>query len=279
MSIYAEIAQYIVANLDEDLTLDAISAHFGIPKFRLHRQFRKELGDTLGQYVLRHRLERAADALVLHQANVLQIALEVGFANHETFTRAFRRYFGIPPHSFRKSGRWRNHVVSNASGKTGVIHWHLSKSRLQKLASVPIVTTRHIGTYQETPVSLWIDLADTLEVKNVGYDLCVGIGYDPDGANSRFDAGLSVSEARVATGELPSGWYGVCTYVGPLSRMGEAYPQVYQQAAMLEDCSMIGLPVIEVYHESLVDGPHVDITRRTDIYVPVKYTPVAINSS
>jgi AraC-like DNA-binding protein len=34
---------------------------------------------------------------------VLEVALETGFENHETFTRAFRTRFGVTPSVFRKN--------------------------------------------------------------------------------------------------------------------------------------------------------------------------------
>jgi AraC family transcriptional regulator len=47
-------------------------------------------------------LDRAAWLLLTSGATVLDIALETGFENHETFTRAFRTRFGVTPSVFRK---------------------------------------------------------------------------------------------------------------------------------------------------------------------------------
>jgi len=35
---------------------------------------------------------------------VLEVALSIGFRSHGTFSRAFRRYFGVSPETFRKNG-------------------------------------------------------------------------------------------------------------------------------------------------------------------------------
>jgi hypothetical protein len=50
----------------------------------------------------RLRLERGAFRLLSHESNLLDIALECGFQNHETFSRAFRRRFGKSPGNYRE---------------------------------------------------------------------------------------------------------------------------------------------------------------------------------
>ena len=70
-----------------------------------HRQFHRlmvqVLGETPGTHQRRLRLDRGAWLLLTSRATVLDVALETGFENHETFTRAFRTRFGITPSAFR----------------------------------------------------------------------------------------------------------------------------------------------------------------------------------
>jgi AraC-like DNA-binding protein len=70
-----------------------------------HRQFHRlmvqVLGETPGTHQRRLRLDRGAWLLLTSRATVLDVALETGFENHETFTRAFRTRFGVTPSAFR----------------------------------------------------------------------------------------------------------------------------------------------------------------------------------
>ena len=61
-------------------------------------------GETPGAHQRRLRLDRGAYLLLTSRATILDIALETGFENHETFTRAFRARFQVTPSSFRKNG-------------------------------------------------------------------------------------------------------------------------------------------------------------------------------
>ena len=72
-----------------------------------HRQFHRlmvqVLGETPGTHQRRLRLDRGAWLLLTSRATVLDVALETGFENHETFTRAFRTRFGVTPSAFRQN--------------------------------------------------------------------------------------------------------------------------------------------------------------------------------
>jgi AraC family transcriptional regulator len=91
---------YIEAHLDQDISLEEIarSAHSSL--FWFHRIFTALLGDSLGEYVRKRRLNRAAEDLVYIQNRIIDIALNYGFSSHEAFTRSFVKYFGITPKPF-----------------------------------------------------------------------------------------------------------------------------------------------------------------------------------
>ena len=88
---------HIQANLDEDLSLDAVAKRVGLSSFHFHRLFRLAIGETLKQYTQRLRLERAANRLVIHDTTILDVALDSGFQSHETFSREFKRRFQVTP--------------------------------------------------------------------------------------------------------------------------------------------------------------------------------------
>jgi transcriptional regulator GlxA family with amidase domain len=69
---------------------------------QFHRLMVELLGETPGAHQRRLRLDRGAWLILTTRDTLLEIALEVGFENHETFTRAFRARFGATPSAFRK---------------------------------------------------------------------------------------------------------------------------------------------------------------------------------
>ena len=66
-------------------------------------ELRYSIGDTTKDFLTRLRLEKAALNLKHSQNDIGQIAFDCGYQNHETFTRAFKDYFGLSPIEYRNS--------------------------------------------------------------------------------------------------------------------------------------------------------------------------------
>ncbi len=96
-----ELLSGVYADLGSEQSLGSWSNHLGWSKFRLHRRFKKIMGETPRQHVHRLRLERAAASLVAGNDSVLTVAIAQGFGSHEVFNRAFRRRFRCSPTEYR----------------------------------------------------------------------------------------------------------------------------------------------------------------------------------
>ncbi|WP_332774671.1 AraC family transcriptional regulator [Polaromonas sp.] len=102
------VVDYISAHLVDTLDLATLAdvAHFS--PWHFHRVFQALTDETLADCVRRLRLEAAAQRLLATPAQpALHVAMEVGFASAEVFSRAFRAYFGVTPTAWRR-GAWRD---------------------------------------------------------------------------------------------------------------------------------------------------------------------------
>jgi transcriptional regulator GlxA family with amidase domain len=70
---------HIQANLDGDLSLAALSQNAGLSPSHFHRLFKAAIGETPRDYVMRLRVERGAFRLLLHDARLVDVALDCGF--------------------------------------------------------------------------------------------------------------------------------------------------------------------------------------------------------
>jgi len=82
--------------------IDTVARAIGTGARTLQRRL-AEAGATYERMLARTRLRAAAHLLENTNATVLDIALEVGYSDHAHFTRAFRRWTGVPPREFRRS--------------------------------------------------------------------------------------------------------------------------------------------------------------------------------
>jgi AraC family transcriptional regulator len=270
---------HIQANLDQDLSLAVLAKRVRLSQFHFHRLFRSAVGETLKQYTQRLRLERAANRLIIHDSTILDVALDSGFQNHETFSREFKRRFQVTPKSYREWGRGKMRASQlSATGLDELYKdFELSETRVAQLAQLHVAFIRHVGPYESVSDILWHKLADWAKSKRLPVDLTfLGIPQDAPGLTAperlRFDAAIVLpeefsSEGPIGHQVLNAAEFAVTTHVGHYRTLPKAYATIVHRAARLKGYQVGGLPCIEVYRTTRVDAKH-DINH-TEIYIPV----------
>jgi AraC family transcriptional regulator len=99
------VQDYIERNLEAPLSLEELSGVAFFSPFHFHRIFRAMTGETLGQFIWRVRVEKAAMKLYSNpKLSITTIAFECGFSGSATFARAFREAFGMSASEWRNGG-------------------------------------------------------------------------------------------------------------------------------------------------------------------------------
>ncbi|MEM9094791.1 MAG: helix-turn-helix domain-containing protein [Pseudomonadota bacterium] len=91
----ARAVDLMIATIDAPVPLAGIAAQIDVPVWKLDRLFRRHLQQSPGRYYLSLRLDRARDLLRNSHISVARIGSMCGFENPETFSRAYRRRFGV----------------------------------------------------------------------------------------------------------------------------------------------------------------------------------------
>jgi AraC family transcriptional regulator len=95
------VKDYIEANLDAALTIAELSEVVNLSTHHFSELFRKTIGLTPHQYVLKIRIERAMMLLQSTQHPIVTIAQQVGFQTQSHFTRIFRQHTQVTPKQYR----------------------------------------------------------------------------------------------------------------------------------------------------------------------------------
>ena len=95
------------ADLTDRPSLAELATAVGVHPVTLARAFRRTFGCTVGEYLRRLRIERAAGQLVSGSRPLAEIALSAGFADQSHFSNVFRRRIGISPSAYRREARGR----------------------------------------------------------------------------------------------------------------------------------------------------------------------------
>lgn len=98
-------AHCIESHATEPLSLDDVAEAAGVSSFHLVRIFRRAIGVTPHQYLMRVRLQHALALLRDTVRPVTEIAYEAGWSDLSNFIHIFRRDIGCSPRAFRRRDR------------------------------------------------------------------------------------------------------------------------------------------------------------------------------
>ncbi|MEK4563807.1 helix-turn-helix domain-containing protein [Alkalihalobacillus sp. FSL R5-0424] len=121
-----KIFEFVENHLHEPLNLDIVAAHSSFSKYHFHRIFRTSVGMTVKDYIRLRRLANASSALLYSNERILDIALYYQFETQESFTKAFKEIYKLPPGKYRKM---MTTIIKNMEGKemkTNIKGWFLS---------------------------------------------------------------------------------------------------------------------------------------------------------
>ena len=270
---------HIQAHLDQDLSLELLADRVQLSKYHFHQVFRQATGETPRSYVERLRLEWAALQLRIRRVGVLELALECGYQNHETFTRAFRARFTMSPRDYRQGWLRRERGTRRARFERApdlAPGAELSPTRIVRLARMTVGFIRHLGPYEQVSPDHFTRLLAWSRRRGDGTPLLLGIARDAPGitpaSKIRFDCCVQVPAAFDADGDVacqrtPAGEYAVTDYVGSWD-MGPAYASVFERLRDDPALDIIGLPAIEIYRTTRVGQR--DAMARASIAIPVR---------
>ena len=99
-NVVGRLVQYLNEHLDEDIPHDVLAAKYRMHPGYLSRLFKQEMGETLSEFLLRIKIEKAAELLKSGQYKVGEIASMVGYNASSYFSIMFKKYAGCSPREY-----------------------------------------------------------------------------------------------------------------------------------------------------------------------------------
>ncbi len=97
-----EIRDYIIDNVDDDVTLDELSKRFNISSTSIKNYFKTMYGKPLFTWRREYRLNQAAIYLENKNLTISEVAGMIGYQDHSKFTKAFKQYYNMTPTKYRR---------------------------------------------------------------------------------------------------------------------------------------------------------------------------------
>lgn len=109
-----EVKDYIDEHLYEDHSIRSLCQQFTVNREKLQVGFREIVKSTVHAYIVRRRIERAAQRLIESEDSVKAIALDSGYKKQRSFNKTFKSIYNLTPAGYRKLHQQRATSVSRA---------------------------------------------------------------------------------------------------------------------------------------------------------------------
>lgn len=274
------VCDYIDGNLDNNFSLEQLSAIAASSKYHFHRIFKSFMGISAMQYVLLARMKRASFRLAFEaDHSITNIALEAHFESLEAFSRAFSRLFGQSPSQFRNQPEWCS--------------WH-SKYEFHSLIKGECAMEVKIITFEERKVALiehkgspqlvyetaarFIDWRKSTGLSPIKSSETFGIPHsDPNSTPDdefQFDicgthkGDVPQNSYGVKSGVIPSGRCAVAIHEGSHNSIGDTVYYLYYQWLNINGEELRDFPCFFRYINFIHEVDECDLL--TEIYLPLK---------
>lgn len=89
--------------IDEPKSVEQVASRVGYSESHLRNLFRKKVGMSLGNYLRRIYIQRAASLIHHSEKNISEISEQCGFSSIYAFSRMFKSQMGLSPLAYRAS--------------------------------------------------------------------------------------------------------------------------------------------------------------------------------
>lgn len=202
----AQAIEFVEHHLKDQITVSDMAEAVSYSLYHFCRVFNRVVHHTPYDYLIRRRLSESARALVETEKRVIDIALDYGFNSPETFSRAFKRLFGLPPLQWRNRATLDRRVLMPRLTRRYLQHVNkgaglrpvLEEREALELVGLMTLVRSGRGVIRE----LWSALAQELqcggnEENGPGY----GVSFYPEGWQRRGYLYLAAVEGGSAEAE------------------------------------------------------------------------------
>lgn len=119
LSRLRRVTDYIREHLDQHLTLAQLGAVVFMSPYHFARLFQHSTGVPPHRFVVRARIDHAADLLAAPELTIAQISRVVGFRTPSHFATVFHRIMGVTPSAYRAQHRYTGRM-EREGGRDGI---------------------------------------------------------------------------------------------------------------------------------------------------------------
>lgn len=275
---FDRVFEYIDRHLFEPLSIDELSQQAYFSRFHFQRQFSAYTGLSTTRYIQLLRLRKASYQLVFQERRpITEIALETGFGNAESFSRAFKKCFGQTPTQFRIEPAWQPwnermplpQRIRSPNMTVSIVDFSETLVAALEHRGPPALVMESVRTF--------IDWRKQSGLSPIATSRTFGIAYDDPATTPldefRFDVCGEVEQAvpenpqGVVNKRIPAGRYAVVRHIGSTDRISDSVYYLFRDWLPDSGEELRDFPLFFHYIKRVPETPeHEQIT---DVYLPL----------
>ncbi|NLJ10074.1 MAG: AraC family transcriptional regulator [Treponema sp.] len=280
---------YLETHLQGPVDMEKAAELANCSLFHFCRMFEVIFGVSPGEYLRRRRLSLASLDLAANKDKVIDVALRYGWESPESFTKAFKRCFGIKPSQARDATcpleTWPPIKLTILLKGDRTVKYRIEQSPSLDFVGVSIRTTSTDNQNLKTIPHFWEQkykegLVQSLD-KKCGKMGMMGVCYYYNPADNSFAYAIAVEKGTHDIKDFPAGCqvltippatYAIFECRGPMPHaIQEGWKQIYSEWFPASEYEHAGTPDFEVYPPQ--DDPSINANSpnfRTEIWIPIK---------
>ncbi len=277
------IVEYIHNNLDSVIDIKTLAEISHFSPFHFHRISRALLGEPIGAYISRTRVETAAKMIRYTTLDMESIAYNVGYETPSSLSKKFKNHFGVSPTAYRKNKLFtikKSKIMETISSTEHSQNLNIKKPKIIDIEDKKCIYIRLQGAYQSLNYSgTWKKLWEQVKEQKLftaGIEH-IGLPYDDpkvtDEDKIRYDSCLIIHKDAKATGDigvktLKGGKFAVFLYQGSYEYFANVYDYIFNDWLLNNDYELRD----EVAREKYISNPErVEPHKlKTEFYLPIK---------
>lgn len=270
------IVEYIHNHLDEKIDIKTLAELSHFSPFHFHRITRALLGEPIGAYITRARIETAAKMIRYTSLPIEEVSYQVGYETPSSLTKVFKQHFNTTPSEYRKNKTFNLKMTNSMETKS----LNIKKPKFITLDDKNCLYVTMKGAYDKMDYpSAWATLWQEVKKQKL---FTAGIEHfgqpfdDPnvtEESNIRYDACLIIHKeakpsGKVGTKTLKGGKFAVFLYQGSYTNFRYVYDHIFNTWLLESEYELRDEPVREKYLNNAEKTEEEKL--KTEIYIPIK---------
>ncbi|WP_299833907.1 GyrI-like domain-containing protein [uncultured Tenacibaculum sp.] len=272
-----QVVSYIRTQYNQKISITELEQLSSFSYRNLQRVFKAFYSETIGAYLTRLKVENAAKILVYSQKEIKLIAEEVGYSDVFSFSKAFKKHFGISPSKYRN----KKEELFKKSEKITEEIMPFFEERITVLPEKRVLYTTFKGDYYSTDLdSIWDNFIEQSERLGVDVNTAESFGIiwdEPiisEKLSYHYDACLVIDDLELANSKfntkgIASETYAVFEHIGSYKTIADTYDKIFTKWLFTTSYEITEKPFLEFYilHEGNTSN---EADYKTEIFIPIK---------